>query len=151
MKRLLSLWNRYVRFVQFRSHKATFIDYVYIIFANVFTLAFLFHIFFLTLTIYNYIAMFLIMGLLVYIESSEIKKWKKIQKDKSYKMKNIMLILEFLLILTFMIASIYLMTNAIIVGVFAHIFFISFCLWWVYEIYGLWKDFFNRIKNEKNT
>lgn len=56
-----------------------------------------------------------------------------------------------MLILTFMIASIYLMTNAIIVGVFAHIFFISFCLWWVYEIYGLWKDFFNRIKNEKNT
>lgn len=103
MKRLLSLWNRYVRFVQFRSHKATFID------------------------------------------------MEKIQKDKSYKMKNIMLILEFLLILTFMIASIYLMTNAIIVGVFAHIFFISFCLWWVYEIYGLWKDFFNRIKNEKNT
>ena len=51
---------------------------------------------------------------------------EKIQKDKSYKMKNIMLILEFLLILTFMIASIYLMTNAIIVGVFAHIFFISF-------------------------
>lgn len=70
---------------------------------------------------------------------------EKIQKDKLYKMKNIMLIL------TFMIASIYLMTNAIIVGVFAHIFFISFCLWWVYEIYGLWKDFFNRIKNEKNT
>ena len=58
---------------------------------------------------------------------------EKIQKDKSYKIKNIML------------------TNAIIVGVFAHIFFISFCLWWVYEIYGLWKDFFNRIKNEKNT
>lgn len=76
---------------------------------------------------------------------------EKIQKDKSYKMKNIMLILEFLLILTFMIASIYLMTNAIIVGVFAHIFFISFCLWWVYEIYGLLKRFFNRIKNEKNT
>lgn len=76
---------------------------------------------------------------------------EKIQKDKSYKIKNIMLILEFLLILTFMIALIYLMTNAIIVGVFAHIFFISFCLWWVYEIYGLWKDFFNRIKNEKNT
>lgn len=73
---------------------------------------------------------------------------EKVQKDK---MKNIMLILEFLLILTFMITSIYLMTNAIIVGVFAHIFFTTFCLWWVYEIYGLWKDFFNRIKNEKNT
>lgn len=84
MKRLLSLWNRYVRFVQFRSHKATFIDYVYIIFANVF-LAFLFHIFFLTLTIYNYIAMFLIMGLLVYIESSEIKKWKRYKKINHIK------------------------------------------------------------------
>jgi hypothetical protein len=85
MKRLLSLWNRYVRFVQFRSHKATFIDYVYIIFANVFTLAFLFHIFFLTLTIYNYIVMFLIMGLLVYIESSEIKKWKRYKKINHIK------------------------------------------------------------------
>lgn len=53
-----------------------------------------------------------------------------------------MLILEFLLISTFMVVSIYLMTNAVIVGVFAYIFFISFCLW---------KDFFNRIKNEKNT
>lgn len=84
MKRLLSLWNRYVRFVQFRSHKATFIDYVYIIFANVFTLAFLFHIFFLTLTIYNCI-MFLIMGLLVYIESSEIKKWKRYKKINHIK------------------------------------------------------------------
>lgn len=76
---------------------------------------------------------------------------EKIQKNKSHKIKNIMLILEFLLISTFMVVSIYLMTNAVIVGVFAYIFFISFFLWWVYEIYGLWKDFFNRIKNEKNT
>lgn len=85
MKRLLSLWNRYVRFVKFRSHKATFIDYVYIIFANVFTIAFLFHILFLTLTIYNYLAMFFIMGLLVYIESSEIKKWKRYKKINHIK------------------------------------------------------------------
>lgn len=85
MKRLLSLWNRYVIFVKFRSHKATFIDYVYIIFANVFTIAFLFHIFFLTLTIYNYLAMFFIMGLLVYIESSEIKKWKRCKKINHIK------------------------------------------------------------------
>lgn len=85
MKRLLSLWNRYVRFVKFRSHKATFIDYVYIIFANVFTIAFLFHIFFLTLTIYNYLAMFFIMGLLVYIELSEIKKWKRYKKINHIK------------------------------------------------------------------
>lgn len=85
MKRLLSLWNRYVRYVKFRSHKATFIDYVYIIFANVFTVAFLFHIFFLTLTIYNYLAMFFIMGLLVYIESSEIKKWKRYKKINHIK------------------------------------------------------------------
>lgn len=85
MKRLLSLWNRYVRYVKFRSHKATFIDYVYIIFVNVFTVAFLFHIFFLTLTIYNYLAMFFIMGLLVYIESSEIKKWKRYKKINHIK------------------------------------------------------------------
>ena len=85
MKRLLSLWNRYVRYVKFRSHKVTFIDYVYIIFANVFTIAFLFHIFFLTLTIYNYLAMFFIMGLLVYIESSEIKKWKRYKKINHIK------------------------------------------------------------------
>lgn len=76
---------------------------------------------------------------------------EKIQKDKLHKIKNIMLIIEFLLISTFTTVSIYLMTNAVIVGVFAYIFFITFCLWWVYEIYGLWKDFFNRIKNEKNT
>nr|DAD65606.1 MAG TPA: hypothetical protein [Bacteriophage sp.] len=76
---------------------------------------------------------------------------EKIQKDKSHKIKNIMLIIEFLLISTFTTVSIYLMTNAVIVGVFAYIFFITFCLWWVYEIYGLWRDFFNRIKNEKNT
>jgi hypothetical protein len=76
---------------------------------------------------------------------------EKIQKDKSHKIKNIMLIIEFLLISTFTTVSIYLMTNAVIVGVFAYIFFTTFCLWWVYEIYGLWKDFFNRIKNEKNT
>lgn len=76
---------------------------------------------------------------------------EKIQKDKSHKIKNIMLIIEFLLISTFTTVSIYLMTNAVIVGVFAYIFFITFCLWWVYEIYGLWRDFFYRIKNEKNT
>lgn len=76
---------------------------------------------------------------------------EKIQKDKSHKIKNIMLIIEFILISTFTTVSIYLMTNAVIVGVFAYIFFITFCLWWVYEIYGLWRDFFNRIKNEKNT
>lgn len=76
---------------------------------------------------------------------------EKIQKDKSHKIKNIMLIIELLLISTFTTVSIYLMTNAVIVGVFAYIFFITFCLWWVYEIYGLWRDFFNRIKNEKNT
>ena len=76
---------------------------------------------------------------------------EKIRKDKSHKIKNIMLIIEFLLISTFTTVSIYLMTNAVIVGVFAYIFFTTFCLWWVYEIYGLWKDFFNRIKNEKNT
>lgn len=76
---------------------------------------------------------------------------EKIQKDKSHKIKNIMLIIEFLLISTFTTVSIYLMTNAVIVGVFAYIFFITFCLLWVYEIYGLWRDFFNRIKNEKNT
>lgn len=85
MTRLLKIWNRYVLFCKFRSHKATFIDYVYIIFANVFTLAFLFHILFLSLTVYNYIAMTVIMGLLIYIESSEIKKWKRYKKINHIK------------------------------------------------------------------
>lgn len=83
--KLLNLWNRYVKFVKFRSHKATFIDYVYIIFANAFMIAFLFHILFLTLSIYNYIAMFSIMGLLVYIEKSEIKKWKRYKRINHIK------------------------------------------------------------------
>lgn len=82
MKYLSKLWNRYVLFCKFRSHKATFIDYVYIIFANVFTLAFLVHIFFLSLSIYNYIAMTIIMVLLIYIESAEIRKWKRYKKIK---------------------------------------------------------------------
>lgn len=82
MKYLSKLWNRYVLFCKFRSRKATFIDYVYIIFANVFTLAFLFHVLFLSLSIYNYLAMTIIMVLLIYIESDEIIKWRRYKKIK---------------------------------------------------------------------
>lgn len=85
MKHLFNLCDRYKKFIMFRSHKATFIDYVYIIFANVFTVAFLFHILFITLSIYNYIAMFSIMALLVYIEKSEIKKWKRYKRINHIK------------------------------------------------------------------
>lgn len=85
MNHLKKLWNRYKIFCKFRSRNATFIDYVYIIFANVFTIAFLFHIFFISLTVYNYIAMTVIMGLLIYIESSEIKKWKRYKKINHVK------------------------------------------------------------------